>query len=605
MQWSLYIQAVAKLQEADPAKPLSWFAISAIHGYPPDEQWEKAGPKTSGYGYCVHGLPHFPTWHRPYLALYEQALQEAALDVAKKYKTNTENWVQAALKLRSPYWDWADPVTYLPPRQVYDSVAYQKLRITTPEGPKDVTNPLLAYKFQRKINWNFQEPTTVRHPNPSPAQSIKAFEDTVKNLAAQGDLQFDCWKTLSWTTTWLEFSNQGVTQGQKANSLETLHGRIHVRTGGRGHMQDPIAAAFDPVFMLHHTNVDRQLSLWQALHPDVWISQRTEPQFVNRDLIPFWKNNNAFHRSTDDPVKNVIKFNATYPEFEGLDKLSASQTKDRIQAKVDALYDPKNRRRGIATSAASIAAASSAQPVALFAQAEVPQAEVRQAPVAKASATTPGFAPPRTAQTTQPGQAILAQAKQPAPAQAKQPAPAQAKQPAPAQAKQPAPPQALTALQRLDWFIRVRVKKFQLQQSFSILIFLGPAPENVAQWRSSPKLVGDHSEFVNSDPQHCANCRENADFISEGFIDLDNSLERLGYGQKTEEEIEQFIHDEVRWRIQKADGTVVPAKDLEVLEIAVMTLDVTDGDVDVRPVHRNLTSEKAGGRVPGQKPYSL
>ena len=50
---------------------------------------------------------------------------------------------------------------------------------------------------------------------------------------------------------------------------------------------------------------------------------------------------------------------------------------------------------------------------------------------------------------------------------------------------------------------------------------------------------------------------------------------------------------------------MVPAEDLEVLEVSVMTWDVTDGDVDVLPVHHNITSHKTGGRVPGHKPYTL
>lgn len=49
----------------------------------------------------------------------------------------------------------------------------------------------------------------------------------------------------------------------------------------------------------------------------------------------------------------------------------------------------------------------------------------------------------------------------------------------------------------------------------------------------------------------------------------------------------------------------MPAAELDVLEVAVMTWDVTDGDVDVRPVHRDITSGKVGGRIPGQKPYEL
>jgi tyrosinase len=36
-------------------------------------------------------------------------------------------------------------------------------------------------------------------------------------------------------------------------------------------MADPAVAGFDPIFFLHHANVDRLLSLWSALNPDVWV----------------------------------------------------------------------------------------------------------------------------------------------------------------------------------------------------------------------------------------------------------------------------------------------------------------------------------------------
>jgi tyrosinase len=31
-------------------------------------------------------------------------------------------------------------------------------------------------------------------------------------------------------------------------------------------------SAFDPIFWLHHANVDRMLSLWQAMYPDIWVT---------------------------------------------------------------------------------------------------------------------------------------------------------------------------------------------------------------------------------------------------------------------------------------------------------------------------------------------
>lgn len=86
------------------------------------------------------------------------------MEVAKQYKTDVNAWGKAAANLRSPYWDWADPNTYLPPPQVYDYVTYKTVKVVTPAGPKDLPNPLLAYTFQRKIQWNYPQPTTVRHP---------------------------------------------------------------------------------------------------------------------------------------------------------------------------------------------------------------------------------------------------------------------------------------------------------------------------------------------------------------------------------------------------------------------------------------------------------
>lgn len=53
----------------------SWPAIGGIHGMP-YVRWGDSGPAdapggdTFG-GYCTHGSVLFPTWHRPYVALFE------------------------------------------------------------------------------------------------------------------------------------------------------------------------------------------------------------------------------------------------------------------------------------------------------------------------------------------------------------------------------------------------------------------------------------------------------------------------------------------------------------------------------------------------------
>lgn len=33
------------------------------------------------------------------------------------------------------------------------------------------------------------------------------------------------------------------------------------------------SSAFDPIFFMHHANVDRLLSMWSAINPGVWVSR--------------------------------------------------------------------------------------------------------------------------------------------------------------------------------------------------------------------------------------------------------------------------------------------------------------------------------------------
>ena len=94
--FNLFILALDKLQhETLPSDKMSYFQIagkppvsrlhlhvysltlrSGIHGLP-RTLWDNVRGKTNEadtnkwVGYCAHGQPTFPTWHRPYMALME------------------------------------------------------------------------------------------------------------------------------------------------------------------------------------------------------------------------------------------------------------------------------------------------------------------------------------------------------------------------------------------------------------------------------------------------------------------------------------------------------------------------------------------------------
>ena len=104
---------------------------------------------------------------------------------------------------------------------------------------------------------------------------------------------------------------------------------------------------------------------------------------------------------------------------------------------------------------------------------------------------------------------------------------------------------------RIDWFVRVRVKKFQLNGSFQIPIFLGPTPDDNVEWFESPHIAGTFSQFANSAPGQCGNCRESINVVTEGFIGLNHALVEKGYNGKSEAEIEEFIRDQISWRVEK------------------------------------------------------
>ena len=67
--WDLYILSLSQFTQVEQSNPLSYFQIAGIHGHP-----YYAWDGVLGYrqaGYCTHGSILFPSWHRPYMALFE------------------------------------------------------------------------------------------------------------------------------------------------------------------------------------------------------------------------------------------------------------------------------------------------------------------------------------------------------------------------------------------------------------------------------------------------------------------------------------------------------------------------------------------------------
>ena len=104
-------------------------------------------------------------------------------------------------------------------------------------------------------------------------------------------------------------------------------------------------AAFDPIFWLHHCNVDRIFAMWQALNPNsygasqvaphsTWTIAQGSTQNSQSPLTPFKKADGSFW-NTNDVRSTTSAFKYTYPEFSNSDGSATA-----IRGYVNRLYGP-------------------------------------------------------------------------------------------------------------------------------------------------------------------------------------------------------------------------------------------------------------------------
>ncbi|WPH03144.1 Hypothetical protein R9X50_00601900 [Acrodontium crateriforme] len=341
-QWSLFILAMQKWQAMDSNNLTSYYQLATIHGQP-YQSWNgvgaDAGCQDCGGGYCPHDIALFPGWHRAYLALYEQQFVAIAQQIAATYPSNIrQSYIDAAASIRFPYFDWAA----IPPSgqdAIPTSITSPQITVTGPGGQTTISNPLYSFKLLTEIGiqypWSSYNPT-LRYPNNEPTNNAQSSETYViqafnKN---QKSLQSQVYNLLTQCNDFQHFSNDNAGNSRScSNSLEGIHNTVHSISGGYnvydgnqygGHMAWINVASFDPLFWLHHMNVDRIFSMWQTIHASYGASQYPQEstwtyssktlQTADSPLKPFRKDANTFW--TTNTVKNwASTFKYTYPEF--------------------------------------------------------------------------------------------------------------------------------------------------------------------------------------------------------------------------------------------------------------------------------------------------
>lgn len=127
---------------------------------------------------------------------------------------------------------------------------------------------------------------------------------------------------------------------------------LHDAIGGGGHMSALDVSAFDPIFWLHHCNVDRLRAIWGALNPnsyvepgavgrDSFIAKRGTIEDVNTQLKPFWDGSGTkFWNSTG--VKETTTFNYAYPETQKWKFANVADYQRNVKSTIAQFYGTGN-----------------------------------------------------------------------------------------------------------------------------------------------------------------------------------------------------------------------------------------------------------------------
>lgn len=276
-----YAKGVGAMQGRTLDDPSSWWFYGAIHGEyvtqaslqiqgafpwanipaPPAVPTAPIpGNASQFWDQCQHQSWFFPPWHRGYLLALEAQIRTDVIN-----QGGPATWAL-------PYWDYFGPGNQftMPPA------------FALPSLPDGSANPLLVTaRFGPDSDGNIYVPTSAgqqQHPSDPNFGPGTVTQDCLSNDLYTGDDANTPPPGFGGPNT--GFNHGGGTNG---NLEGNPHNLVHVYVGGvspdgstPGLMSDPGLAALDPIFYLHHANIDRMWAVWNLNN-----ANPTDPNWLN------------------------------------------------------------------------------------------------------------------------------------------------------------------------------------------------------------------------------------------------------------------------------------------------------------------------------------
>src|SRR6266404_518431 len=270
-----YAEAVRSMKNNGEGQPLNWIfqwythhvrddttkssEISRVYVDPADphralaeEMWDTCQS---------HYLPpqfqkFFLPWHRMYVFFFERIVRKLCGDPG----------------FALPYWDYSST------------------------GP--ARHGVIPSQFTMKNDATFG-PLFIENRNPGVNTGVPIDQGQPGNPLGLGALS-EC-----------SYDVQGVKQGFCSKLDRGLHGQVHVLTGDPLNMGDVPWAANDPVFWLHHCNIDRLWAGWNR----AGRQNLSDPAWLNQPFVFADENGNRVAASIKDFV-DITQLGYTYERFE-------------------------------------------------------------------------------------------------------------------------------------------------------------------------------------------------------------------------------------------------------------------------------------------------
>jgi len=321
-----YAKGVGAMQARALKDPASWWFFAAIHGeYVTPESlknpnafpWSQVpGPPAVPtkplpakkvyrlfWNQCQHGSWYFLPWHRGYLLALEAQIRADVITLG-----GPSDWAL-------PYWNYFGPASeYNIPHA-----------FTLPTLPDGNPNPLFRTARygpdDKKDIWVATAAGIHNHPKLPPdlfygAVTLDATNDNVYSGNHQAP-EFGGPQT--------GFSHSGSTHGDLESNPHDL---VHVYVGGSspdgvipGLMSVPALAGLDPIFYLHHANIDRLWAAWNAAPVKPPNHNPTAAKWLNgpaaagrRKFVMPWPDGSQWVY-TPGQMSNLAQLNYTYDDL--------------------------------------------------------------------------------------------------------------------------------------------------------------------------------------------------------------------------------------------------------------------------------------------------